>query len=82
MVVSFASNVIHNYVINTRTYKEKYGHWITLNVATKYKINAVHAALLYTGKVLIVAGSGNSVGNFNAGRFKSVVYNRRTTRSR
>jgi hypothetical protein len=75
MVVSFASNVIHNYVINTRTYKEKYGHWITLNVATKYKINAVHAALLYTGKVLIVAGSGNNVGNFNAGRFKSVVYN-------
>ena len=75
LVVSFAAGLIHNYVINTKAYKEKYGHWITLNLAAKYKINAVHSALLYTGKVLIVAGSGNNVGNFNAGRFKSMVYN-------
>jgi hypothetical protein len=75
VVVSFAERVIHNYEINTTGYKKKYGHWSILPVASKYRINAVHAALLYTGKVLIVAGSGNNQGNFNAGRFESVVWN-------
>jgi hypothetical protein len=75
LVVSFAASEIHNYIINTNTYKEKYGHWVTLQVGAKYKINAVHAALLYTGKVLIVAGSGNDQGNFEAGHFKSIIWN-------
>ena len=75
VVVSFAERAIHNYEINTTGYKKKYGHWSILPVASKFRIDAVHAALLYTGKVLIVAGSGNNQGNFNAGRFESVVWN-------
>jgi hypothetical protein len=75
VIVSVAAGVIHNYVINTKAYKVKYGHWVTLHLEAKYKINAIHSALLYTGKVLIVAGSGNNLGNFRAGRFKSMIYN-------
>jgi hypothetical protein len=75
LVVSFAASEIHNYIINTKTYKEKMGHWVTLKVSAKYRINAVHTALLYTGKVLIVAGSGNNQGNFDAGHFESIIWN-------
>ena len=38
------------------------------------RVNAVHAVMLNTGKVLIMAGSGNDIGNFRAGRFESVVF--------
>ena len=75
IVISFAEEEIHDYVINTHGYKAKYGHWSILPVSSHFRIDAVHAALLYTGKVLIVAGSGNSQGNFNAGRFESVIWN-------
>lgn len=74
-VISFASSTIHNIEINTQSYKEDKGHWSILDVPSKYRINAVHAALLYTGKVLIVAGSGNNAGAFRAGQFKSIVWN-------
>jgi hypothetical protein len=37
-------------------------------------VRAVHAALLRTGKVLLIAGSGNSVDEFAAGSFKTAVY--------
>ena len=74
-VISFASSEIHEIEINTQSYKEEKGHWSVLDVPSKYRINAVHAALLYTGKVLIVAGSGNNAGAFRAGKFKSIVWN-------
>jgi hypothetical protein len=74
-VVAFAKSAIHDYVINTAGYKRANGHWTILSVPSRFRINAVHAALLYTGKVLIVAGSGNNLGNFEAGKFKSIVWN-------
>src|SRR5262245_64766895 len=39
------------------------GRWTTL--PTPMPINPVHVALLYTGKVLVVSGSGNVAGNTN-----------------
>ena len=75
VVVAAVRRVIHNYEINTASYKAKMGHWSVLDVSTRFRIDAVHAALLYTGKVLIVAGSGNNQGNFNAGRFESLIWN-------
>ncbi len=74
-VVAFAKKEIHDYIINTSSYKRENGHWTILPVPSRYRINAVHAALLYTGKVLIVAGSGNNQGDFEAGKFKSIVWN-------
>ena len=39
------------------------------------QIRAARAVLMYNGKVLLVAGSGNDISDFNAGTFKSAVYN-------
>ena len=39
------------------------GHWTTLSYSMP--INPVHVALLHTGKVLVVSGSGNVAGNTN-----------------
>lgn len=74
-LVSFATQAYHNWLINTSSYKRKYGHWSILTVPRSMRINAVHAILLNTGKVLIMAGSGNSLGAFNAGHFESIVWN-------
>lgn len=74
-VISLASKTLHGIEINSRSYKREKGHWSILNVPSQFKINAVHAALLYTGKVLIIAGSGNNAGAFRAGTFKSIVWN-------
>jgi Domain of unknown function (DUF1929) len=38
------------------------------------QVNAVHAALLDTGKLLIIAGSGNNQAMFAAGTFKTLLY--------
>jgi hypothetical protein len=41
---------------------------------TPSPVRAVHAALLHTGKVLLVAGSGADQGNFDAGSFKTSIW--------
>ena len=73
-LTSAASKAIHDYTINSQGYKEEKGHWSILDVPSRFRINAVHAALLHTGKVLIIAGSGNNLGDFRAGTFKSIIW--------
>jgi Domain of unknown function (DUF1929) len=73
-VFSLASSAYHDYEINQQSYKESKGHWSILPVPSQFQVNAVHAALLYTGKVLIIAGSGNDEADFKAGTFKSIVW--------
>ncbi|MGH3785790.1 MAG: galactose oxidase-like domain-containing protein [Pseudonocardiaceae bacterium] len=55
-----------------------FGHWRILDVPVEFRINAIHAALLSTGKVLIIAGSGNSAANFEAATFKTLLWNPQT----
>ncbi len=74
-VFSFAKSTYLNWKINTSSYKRQYGHWVNINIPDPDKIDAVHAVMLNTGKVLIMAGSGNNIGNFRAGRFESEVFN-------
>jgi hypothetical protein len=74
-VIAMGTQAFHNYQIGTDSYKKDNGFWSFLNVPGKFKINGIHSALLPTGKVLIVAGSGNNRANFNAGTFKTVVWN-------
>jgi hypothetical protein len=74
-IVAFAKSSYHSYEINRMSYKRKYGHWTNIHIPADRRVNAVHAVMLNTGKVLIMAGSGNDIGNFNAGRFESLVYN-------
>lgn len=70
----FGSDQYHHYKINQASYKEANGHWDFLDVPAKFKINTIHASLLHTGKVLLIAGSGNNQQNFDAGKFQSVLY--------
>ncbi|MFF3559041.1 galactose oxidase-like domain-containing protein [Streptomyces sp. NPDC002574] len=71
---SWTAATYHDYKIDQPEYKAAYGHWEQLDVPKKYRINAIHAALLHTGKVLLIAGSGNDETNFEAKSFKSVLW--------
>ncbi|MFF0576877.1 galactose oxidase-like domain-containing protein [Streptosporangium saharense] len=73
-VAGFAQREWHEYQINRDDYKASHGHWSFLNVPDRFKVNAIHAALLRTGKVLIVAGSGNNIVNFDKGTFNTVLW--------
>lgn len=74
-VVGFVRTTYRNWKINTMSYKRQYGHWTNVHIPVDMRVNAVHAVMLNTGKVLIMAGSGNDIGNFDAGKFESLIYN-------
>jgi hypothetical protein len=73
-IVSAARDALHDYKINSQSYKEAHGHWSLLKVPEDMRVNAIHAALLRTGKVLIIAGSGNDRKEFDAGKFKTLLW--------
>lgn len=70
----FGNERYHAYAINKPEYKATNGHWDFLDVPSEFRINTIHAALLRTGKVLLVAGSGNNQKNFDAKSFRSVLW--------
>ncbi|WP_370414948.1 galactose oxidase-like domain-containing protein [Streptomyces fradiae] len=72
--VSFASEKYHAYKIAQPEYMKKYGSWDVVDVPEQYRVNAIHAALLHTGKVLLIAGSGNNQKKFDAGTFETVLW--------
>lgn len=49
------------------------GRWDVL--PTKNPVRSMHSVVLNNGKVLLIAGSGNSQEQFDAGTFTSAVYN-------
>ncbi|MGX6600614.1 galactose oxidase-like domain-containing protein [Micromonosporaceae bacterium Da 78-11] len=73
-VLAAGSEALHTFSINRQSYKVQYGRWSRLPVPRKFRVNAIHAALLNTGKLLIVAGSGNDREAFKAGTFRTVLY--------
>ncbi|WP_415949222.1 galactose oxidase-like domain-containing protein [Streptomyces sp. KLOTTS4A1] len=70
----FASTRYHAYKIGQPEYKAGHGEWTVVDVPEKYRINTIHAALLHTGKVLLVAGSGNDATQFDAKTFRTVLW--------
>ncbi|MFI1013247.1 galactose oxidase-like domain-containing protein [Streptomyces sp. NPDC020965] len=70
----FGNEKYHDYTINKPEYKAANGKWDFLQVPSEYRINTIHAALLHTGKVLLIAGSGNNQKNFDAKKFESVLW--------
>ncbi|WSY36606.1 kelch motif-containing protein [Streptomyces sp. NBC_00887] len=72
--LSFAEDRYHAYKIDRPAYKAEYGSWERVVIPEKFRTNAIHAALLRTGKVLIVAGSGNDEEHFDAGTFDTVLW--------
>lgn len=56
----------HNRMINSEDYKKKFGYWETVELPEEFRLNTIHAAALPTGRILLVAGSGNVRTNFDA----------------
>jgi Domain of unknown function (DUF1929) len=77
-LVSAAKDALHDYKINSQGYKERNGHWSMLSVPKDMRVNAIHAAVLRTGKVMILAGSGNNQKQFDAGKFKTLLWDPQT----
>ncbi|MEU6733836.1 kelch motif-containing protein [Streptomyces physcomitrii] len=79
----FVSEEYHDYTINKPEYKADNGHWDVIDFPEKYRLNTIHAALLHTGKILLVAGSGNNQENFDAKKFETRLWDpeKRTIKS-
>jgi hypothetical protein len=50
------------------------GRWETIELPAEYRVRAIHAALLYSGEVLLVAGSGNNRRAFEAKTFETILW--------
>jgi hypothetical protein len=74
LAVPMVNRLAHNHTVGSAQYKAQYGHWDTIDLPAKLRVNAIHATLLNTGKVLITAGSGNDLGQFKAGTFKTLIF--------
>ena len=74
VLAQFISGKIHQYEVSRPAYEAKYGHWQTIELPPGVRVSAVHTALLQTGKLLIIAGSGNNQQYFEAGTFKTLVW--------
>ncbi|MDH6226849.1 hypothetical protein M2169_003819 [Streptomyces sp. MJP52] len=70
----FGSEKYHAYAIDRPGYKAENGRWEIVEFPEGYRQNTIHAALLRTGKVLLVAGSGNDRRNSDARRFDTRVW--------
>lgn len=70
----FGSAQYHDYKINRPEYKAENGHWDMVDIPKQFRLNTIHAALLHTGKILLVAGSGNDQKNFDAKKFDTVLW--------
>ncbi|MDR3082094.1 MAG: galactose oxidase, partial [Streptomyces sp.] len=70
----FGTERYHQYTINKPGYKAKNGHWEILEFPKEYRQDTIHAALLHTGKVLLVAGSGNNQDNFDKKQFDTRIW--------
>jgi len=73
-VASTATSAVAAYQASRPAYKATHGSWSVVDVPDEFKVNAIHAAMLYSGKMLIIAGSGNDAKQFAAGTFTSILW--------
>ncbi|MFJ8155652.1 galactose oxidase-like domain-containing protein [Streptomyces sp. NPDC094468] len=73
-VYRFGTEQYHQYEIDRPAYKAANGHWDVIEFPKEYRQDTIHAVLLHTGKVLLVAGSGNDQDNFDAKIYDSRVW--------
>jgi hypothetical protein len=71
---SAATSWQHERTINSAGYKAAHGFWQVVELPKSQRVNAIHAALLPSGKLLLIAGSGNDRTQFDAGTFKTLVF--------
>ncbi|WP_432979233.1 galactose oxidase-like domain-containing protein [Dactylosporangium sp. CA-233914] len=65
---------LHDRKINSPEYKSANGYWQVVELPKSQRVNAIHAALLPSGRILLIAGSGNNREQFEAGTFKTLVF--------
>ncbi|MCX4908427.1 kelch motif-containing protein [Streptomyces sp. NBC_00878] len=70
----FGSEQYHEYKINRPEYKADNGKWDIVEFPEEFRLNTIHAALLHTGKILLIAGSGNNQDNFDAKKFDTRIW--------
>ncbi|MFJ2832071.1 galactose oxidase-like domain-containing protein [Streptomyces sp. NPDC087263] len=70
----FGTEQYHQYKINKPEYKAENGHWDVIDFPEEFRQNTIHAALLHTGKILLIAGSGNDQDNFDAKKFDTRIW--------
>ncbi|MFE9096344.1 galactose oxidase-like domain-containing protein [Streptomyces sp. NPDC007264] len=70
----FGTERYHEYTINKAEYKAENGHWQIVEFPERYRQDTIHAALLHTGKVLLIAGSGNNQDNFDKKKFDTRLW--------
>ncbi|MEU9244074.1 kelch motif-containing protein [Streptomyces sp. NPDC048385] len=70
----FGTERYHQYKIDRPEYKAANGHWDIVEFPKEYRQDTIHAVLLHTGKVLLVAGSGNNQDNFDAKIYDSRIW--------
>ncbi|MEV6990325.1 galactose oxidase-like domain-containing protein [Streptomyces sp. NPDC093228] len=70
----FGSERYHDYTINKPEYKARNGYWQIVEFPEEYRQDTIHAVLLHTGKVLLIAGSGNNQDNFDKKQFDSRLW--------
>ncbi|MDT0435911.1 MULTISPECIES: kelch motif-containing protein [Streptomyces] len=70
----FGTEKYHQYKIDKPGYKAANGRWQIVDFPQEYRQDTIHAALLRTGKVLMIAGSGNNQENFDAKKFDTRIW--------
>ncbi|MBL8159314.1 DUF1929 domain-containing protein [Candidatus Saccharibacteria bacterium] len=65
---------LHERLISSPEYQQVHGRWDKVVLPKDQQVNAIHSAMLPTGKVLLIAGSGNDEDRFEAGTFNTLVY--------
>ncbi|OIJ98727.1 galactose oxidase [Streptomyces sp. MUSC 14] len=73
-VYRFTTAQYHQYKINRPEYKAENGHWDIIEFPKQFRQDTIHASLLRTGKILMIAGSGNNQDNFNAKKFDTRIW--------
>ncbi len=82
VIAGLVTSPIPESEVNSPAYEAQYGHWETIELPKTDRINAIHTALLNTGKLLIIAGSGANQAYFEAGTFKTIVWNPETNEAK
>lgn len=60
--------------IHSAQYTEVNGRWDVLDVPKDFRVRSIHALMTRTGKVLMIAGSGNDVAAADDERYRSVLW--------
>lgn len=77
-VSALSTHVVDGYRTSRPSYIATHGRWETIQLPEGVEVNAIHAALLSTGKILVIAGSGNDREQFEAGTFTSLLWDPET----